>query len=207
MAAEEGARKRDDAMVLRSGDSMSPPPVVPIALVPGEPLETAGGVPLETGERVVFFFAPSHRVTRWTYILVGLLLTVLVFGVVLVVYGLLYERWALAFVAITDRRVIVRKGSRPARWLFLRDVAELRAKRSRAAAPGVVAEPGSGLAAKAAQTDPKFWEGAEAIVVRGKKGALSIDASAPPMRVGPALANALYTDGWTARVPTASYPQ
>ena len=207
--ADEGARKVEQAMVLRSDDSLSPPPVAPIALAPGEPIETVCGVPLETGERVVLFFAPTHRAARCLLIAVGVLLAVVLFGIVLILYGVFYDRWHLRFVAVTDRRVIAQKGDRAARWLYLRDVVELRAKRDAAASGGAIAtaNQSAALATKEAKTDPKFWEGAEAIVVQGKKGALAIDRSVPPTVLGPQLANALYTDGYVAKLPTANYPR
>jgi hypothetical protein len=209
--ADEGTSKRETALVVRSDDSLPPPPVEPIALIQGEPLDSVCGVPLETGERVVVLYLPDHKIAKWMYIVVGVLLIPILFGLVLIAYGVMYERWHLRFVAITDRRLIVQTGEKAARWLYLKDVVELRAKRMRSAAPGVVTpetrESKTALATNAAKADATFWAEAEAIIAQGKKGALSIDKSVPPTTLGPALANALYTDGWIARMPTAHYPR
>ena len=212
--ADDGASKPNQAMVVRGDDSLAPPSVRPIATTAGEPLDTVCGVPLETGERVVMFYAADHKVAKWIHIVLGVIFLVAIFGLLLILYGVYFERWHLKFVAITDRRVILQKGDKPARWLYLKEVIDLRAKRASSSAPGVVGvvataanEAKTALATKSAKTDPKFWAGTEAVVVQGKKGALSIDQSVPPTLVGPALANALYTDGWIERLPTANYPR
>ncbi len=212
--ADEGASKPSEALVVRSDDSLAPPSVRPITTTPGEPLDTVCGVPLETGERVVMFFSADHKIAKWIHIVLGVVLLVVIFGLMLILYGVYYDRWHLRFVAITDRRIIMQTGNKPARWLYLTEVVDLRAKRSSSAAPGVVGvvaaaanEAKTALATKSAKTDPKFWVGTEAVIVQGKKGALSIDHSVPPTLVGPALANALHTDGWIARLPTANYPR
>lgn len=212
--ADEGGAKPEEAMVVRSDDSLAPPSVRPIATVPGEPLDTVCGVPLETGERVVLFYAADHKVAKWIHIALGVVLLVAIFGLMLILYGVYYDRWHLRFVAITDRRIILQKGRKPARWLYLKEVVDLRAKRASSSAPGVVGvvaaaagEAKTALATRNAKTDPKFWSGAAAVIVQAKKGALSIDNSIPPTLVGPALANALHTDGWLKRLPTANHPR
>src|SRR5258706_6340212 len=86
-----------------------------------EHLETVGGVPLEQGERVVLFALPNHRVAKIVHIVLGVLLIPLLVGIPLLIYGILYERWQLQFVALTDRRVITKKGETGVHWLRLDD--------------------------------------------------------------------------------------
>src|SRR5579859_1437801 len=115
------------------------PPPEPSPIVPADPMVTVCGVPLEAGERVVFFARPRHTRSRVVYVLAGVLLAPLVVGLAFIAYGLLYERWHLRFVAITNRRVVVQRGHRGARWLRLGDVVEVKARR--AAQPGAIATP------------------------------------------------------------------
>jgi hypothetical protein len=178
------------------------PPPEPSPIVPADPMVTVCGVPLEAGERVVFFARPRHTRSRVVYVLAGVLLAPLVVGLAFIAYGLLYERWHLRFVAITNRRVLVQRGNRGARWLRLGDVVEVKAKR--AAQPGAIGTPLP--EATGERTDPKHWADAAAIVVRGRGGALSIDEGIAPQVVGPALANALWTAGYLDRVPSVHHP-
>lgn len=154
-------------------------------------LGTVCGFPLESGERVVYFVAPNHAKTKRRIILWGVLLTVILFGFVLIAYGAMYERWGLRFVALTNKRIIVGKGDRPARAVRLGEVADLR---------------GDGHAGGADKTDSRYWMQSDGIVVESKAGPLFIDRSAEPQRLGPAIANALYTADYFDRVPTAHCP-
>jgi hypothetical protein len=179
-------------------------------------LGTVCGFPLEPGERVVFFLAPKHTKAKATLIVVGVLLTVIIFGIFLVIYGVLYERWALSFVALTNKRIIVRKGRAQPRFVRLDDVVDVRAQRPEtggagAGLLGAAMSAAATMAAAAAKketdkTDVRYWETAQAIVVQGKKGTLAIDSSADPSRLGPALAKALYTKGYLDQVPTVACP-
>lgn len=155
-------------------------------------LGTVCGVPLESGERVVYFVAPDHTKTKRRIILWGALLTLILFGFVLIAYGAMYERWGLRFVALTNKRIIVGKGERGVRTARLAEIADIR---------------GEGNAGGADKTDSRYWVRSDGIVVEARGGgALFIDKSADPQRLGPALANALYTAGYFDRVPTAHCP-
>jgi hypothetical protein len=210
--ATKAATSLIDARALTTDDaddSPEPPPLEEIALAPGQALETVSGVPLEAGERVLFYSRARHTTHKVAHILVGILLAPLIVGIAFLVYGILYERWHLRFVAITTKRIITKKGDKPARWLRLGDVVDVRVRgASGAMGAGAAANATSATSASASadKTDPKFWRDAEAIIVQGKKGALSIDRSVAPGALGPAIANALWTDGYLERVPTANHP-
>ncbi len=161
----------------------------------GEALVNAAGrltVPLEQGERIVFFARPHHARHKLVYVVVGVLLAPLVLGFGFLAYGLLYQRYNLRFVAVTNRRVIVQRGTKPARWLRLAEVMDLRARRGGPSAHGAM-RPRDATAALD-KTDPRHWTHAHTIVVQGHGGALSIDDSVALDRVGPAIAHALRTN-------------
>jgi hypothetical protein len=190
----------------RGNDELPEPSSRAPALVPGQALVTVCGVPLEDGERVVFFALPRHTRQKLVYVLLGVLLAPLVVGLAFIAYGLMYERWNLRFVAITNRRIVVQRGARSARWLRLEDVLEVRARREApAGAIATMATPLPG-GSSGERTDPRHWANARAIVVHGRGGALSIDESVAPELVGPAIANAVWTEGYVERMPTAHYP-
>jgi hypothetical protein len=201
------------AMLASEPDRTPEPSPQPSPIVPGEPLVTVCGVPLEQGERVVFFARPQHTRKKVLYVILGVLLTPLVVGLALIAYGLMYERWHLRFVAITNRRVVLQRGSRGPRWLRLTEVVDVRAKRAQQPEQPIHALPPRPDTVTTAspetnddKTDPKHWSRAESVVVTGPSGALSIDESVPPEVLGPALAHALWTDGYLDRVPTVHHP-
>jgi hypothetical protein len=190
-------------------DALVEPSPEPVVVTPGQPLVTVCGAALEQGERVLFFARARHVRSRVIYALLGVLLTPLLVGIAFLVYGILYERWNLRFVAVTSRRVIVQRGARPARWLRLADVTDVRAKRGKAAGVAAAPAPAAALpseSAPAEKTDIKHWVGANAIIVQGPKGALSIDQSIRPELLGPAVANAVWTEGYVDRVPAVVHP-
>ena len=189
---------------LASEPDLAPEPSPePSPIVPGEPLATVCGVPLEAGERVVFFARPRHARQKVLYVVLGALLAPLFVGLAFLAYGLMYERWHLRFVAITNRRVVVQRGTKSARWLRLDDVVDVRAKRAPPRG-GAIATPLGETQGK--KTEPEHWSNADTVVVSGKSGTLSIDESVAPEQVGPALANAVWTDGYLMRVPTVHHP-
>ena len=155
-------------------------------------LGTVCGFPLEPGERVVFFVAPNHKSTKTKLVLLGILLAVLVFGLFVILYAAMYESWGIRFVAVTNKRVIVQKGtSRAPQFVRLDAVTALGPKNT---------------ASSAALTDLRYWADAASLVLETKSGALRIDKSADLPHLGPAIANALYTTGYFDRVPTVACP-
>jgi hypothetical protein len=183
-----------------------PPSDEATRMVPGEPLVTVCGVPLEGGERVVFFARPRHTRNKLAYILAGVVLAPLLVGIAFIAYGLLYERWHLRFVAVTNRRIVIQRGARPARWLRLDDVVEVRARRGGAPTGAIAAQARETGEPTDAKTDPTHWSRANAVIVTGRAGTLSIDESVAPETLGPALAHVLWTEGYLDRVPTVHHP-
>jgi hypothetical protein len=194
----------DQRAMLASEPDLAPEPSPqPTALVPGDPLVTVCGVPLEAGERVVFFARPRHARNKLVYILAGIVLAPVLVGIAFIAYGLMYERWHLRFVAVTNRRIVLQRGSRSARWLRLDDVVDLRAQHTHPPSGAIGSASPERMQAK---TDPTHWSRADAIVVSGKGGVLSIDESVAPETLGPALAHVLWTDGYLDRAPTVHHP-
>jgi hypothetical protein len=191
------------AMLASEPDFAPEPSPEPLSVVPGEPLATVCGVPLGAGERVVFFARPRHTRSKVVYVLVGVLLAPVLVGIAFIAYGLMYDRWHLRFVAVTNRRVLLQRGGRPARWLRLEDVVDVRARRADSPS-GVIATPLP--RAPEAKTDPSHWERASAVIVSGRGGALSIDESVAPETLGPAIAHVLWTDGYLDRAPSVHHP-
>jgi len=193
--------------MLASEPDLAPEPSPePMPVVPGEPLVTVCGVPLAAGERVVFFARPRHARNKLVYVLVGILLAPVLVGLAFIAYGLMYDRWHLRFVAVTNRRVVLQRGARPARWLRLEDVVDVRAKRTPAASGGIATPPPETPETSRTKTDPSHWVRAEAVIVSGRGGALSIDESVAPETIGPAIAHVLWTDGYLDRTPTVHHP-
>ena len=157
-------------------------------------LGTVLGTPLEKGERVLFFVAPDHTKTKVLLVLLGILLTVVIFGIFVVICGVLYDRWGIRFVAVTNHRILVQKGNAPARFMRLSDVVDVRSRGATASKSNVE------------KTMSPYWEGSGAIVIEGTKGTFVLDESVNPRRLGPAIANAVYTEGYLERAPTIHSP-
>jgi hypothetical protein len=188
------------------GDAAAPVDAPLARALPGSALQgTAFGERLEPGERVIFFVAPSHTATKVTCVLFGVLLAPMIFGIALVAYGLLYDRWALRFVLLTDRRLLAKKGDRPTRSIALADVVSLRVRRPGGAR---LLEPASHAAGESreAQKASAYWTTADLLVVQGKRGSLAIERCADLAGLGPVLARAAFEEGWVDRVPTANAP-
>jgi hypothetical protein len=191
------------AMLASEPDLAPEPSPEPTAIVPGHPLVTVCGVPLEAGERVVLFARPRHTHNKLVYVLLGILLAPVLVGIAFIAYGVMYDRWHLRFVAITNRRVLLQRGARPVRWLRLQDIVDVRAKRTHAA-PGAIVTPLPDPTH--AKTDPSHWKRADAVIVTGRGVALSIDDSVAPETIGPAIAHVLWTVGYLERSPTVHHP-
>jgi hypothetical protein len=163
---------------------------------------TVLGEPLEEGERVLFYVQPSYTLVRALLLVFGVVLLAGLLGCVLIAYGLLYERWALRFVAITNRRLLVKKGERRALSIALADVIALKPRRHVGA--GLVAPSKS---APDTQLAPGYWKAADSLLVQGRHGSLAIDRRGDLPRLGPALARAAFEAGWVDREPTARFPR
>ena len=202
MAARRGAGEEES--------QLPPPPNPQRQLSVSDRLETVCGVPLEEGERVLLYIQPSHRTAKLLHIIAGVVLLVALVGIPLLIYGILYERWHLKFVVVTTRRILTKTGNKPVRWLYLKEVVDVRAKRADTAGGGaigaVAAAAVNAQAGDNSKTDARYWANTQAIIVQGKNGSLSIDASAGAASLGPALANAVWTQGYVNRLPTAHHP-
>lgn len=193
--------------------SLTPPPVKTAELVPGAPLETVRGVPLEPGERVIAYFEANHKTAKIVHIVIGVVLIPLLFGIALVAYGFLYDRWHLRFAVVTNKRVIMQKGSEPARWLHRDEIVELRSRRESGSGGGVYGAAAAvhqmaenAKAQKLAKTDARYWVNTEAVIVQGKKGALTIGGGVDASAIGRTLARFVHEDGYAESMPTVNYP-
>src|SRR5690242_19573282 len=98
------------AAAVEAGDLPSSPALARAAPEGGGAVETVCGVPLESGERVLFYSQPNHRTAKLVHIIFGVVFAVIVLGIFLIVYGVLYDRWHLKFVAMTNRRILTQTG-------------------------------------------------------------------------------------------------
>jgi hypothetical protein len=198
---------------MESDASLTPPPVRPAQLTPGHPLETLHGVALEPGERVVVYAAANHKTAKVIHIVIGVLLAPVLVGIAIIVYGVMYDRWHLRFVAITSKRVIMQKGNEPARWLAREEIVDVRSRRESGGGGGIygaaatVGQAAENLVAqKKDKTDARYWVNTEAVIVQGKKGALTIGGGVNAAAIGRSVARLVSEDGWADALPTANHP-
>jgi hypothetical protein len=182
--------------------------------LPRSPL-TVAGVPLELGERVLYFHKPgSPSLPAWTALLgifvcalgpqvirlgpIGsvLLIPVCLLGVLLVVRALRSEKTRSRAEVVTTRRVILVSLAGKVSWMPLADVAEV-------SSAGPVNRRGRRLDSMS-RADPEYWPQARKVRVLGRSGArLELDASRA-RELGP-LQLLLITTGYAEKAPNVAY--
>ena len=109
-------------------------PLGPMGMMPatGGGAPSVMGVPLQPGERVVYFFKPSYTADKVVYIIVGVMLLIVLFGIIFIVLALLVDSRNPRAQIVTNMRVIEVSGKGVPRWMPLGDAMDLTAERQQA---------------------------------------------------------------------------
>ncbi len=93
--------------------------------------QTVLGVPLEQGERVIWFDKPTYLRDRLILFVVGGVLLFYLIGIIFIVLGILWPRWQTRGFVVTNRRVIIVDKNGVPTWVSLGDIANLDLERKR----------------------------------------------------------------------------
>ena len=142
--------------------------------------QTVMGVPLEPGERVVWFKKHSYLLDKIITITVGVFLLVVVVGIGVIIYGILLDKWKPAAHALTNRRLIYIDGKGNVNSYYFAQIADIDVERQKKnVGGGGLLGAAINAAANAAvnhfanqnsKLDRKFWGGAVALNIAYQNG-------------------------------------
>lgn len=187
------------------------PPGAPMVQAYGGPMEgppSVLGVPLEPGERVIYFHKPTYTGDRVGMIIVGVLLLFIVVGIGFLIYGIWMPKWVPRGQVVTTRRVInVDKNGFPMS-IPLIDIMDVEAKRQNAGGGGLVGLAvraiANSIANKQAKFDSSYWARTMWIVVISRMGQFKLPTK-EPQTLGPILARLIAAAGNAENWPSVPY--
>jgi hypothetical protein len=127
---------------------------------------TVLGVPLEPGERVIYFKKHDHTMEMVMMLIVGVLTLIVLIGIVFIILGLTVNSRNPKAHVVTNRRVIFFPGKGPPQFFPLEGIVDMEPERQRASGGGGLIGMAIGAAISAAQNhladknhklDPKYW--------------------------------------------------
>jgi hypothetical protein len=190
------------AMVPQGPAPMGWPGGAQPAVAGGPP--TVLGVPLNPGERVIYYFKPSYTADKVVYWILGILLLWILVGVVFIVLALLVDSRNPKAQIITNHRVIEISGKGVPSFIPLNDIADLVPERQKAQAGGggliglaisaAVNAVANNAAEKNSKMHPDYWKRTIGIQIVGRSQRLHL-ATREPLRLGPLLARAVWEPG------------
>ena len=156
------------------------------------PGSTVFGVPLEPGERVVYFKQHNHAVEKWMMIILGVLFLVVIIGLIFIYLGVTAETRNPKAHALTNRRLIYWPGKGPPQSVYFAQITDMEPVRQQARGGGGLIGAAIGAAVSAAmnhmankneKTSQKYWNRAIGIILVTQQGRVNIPATG----VGPQL--------------------
>lgn len=168
---------------------------------------TVMGVPLQPGERVIYFHKPSYtadKVAMW--VMFALTFWILI-GFIFLYLALTFEKKNPRAVIITNMRVMEIAGTGVPTWVALADAVDVDPERQGGAAFGgglvgaLVAVAADSLANKKSKTDPKYWARGIAAKVATRSGQTFRFVTRQPLVFGPFLARCILEPGAAQMAP------
>ncbi|CAN5561938.1 hypothetical protein BH09MYX1_BH09MYX1_64220 [soil metagenome] len=141
--------------------------------------QTVMGVPLEPGERVIWFKKHGYLLEKIIMITLGVFLLIVVVGIGLIIYGALLDRWKPKAHALTNRRLIYIDGKGVVTSYYFAQLADFDVERQKQSGGGGLMGAAIGALATAAQNyvanqntklERKFWTKAVAILITYQNG-------------------------------------
>ncbi len=137
-------------------------------MVPAGMAQSVLGVPLQPGERVVYFFKPSYTGDKIALWVVGVLTVWMLIGIIFIVLALMVDSRNPKAQVVTNMRVIEISGKGVPTWIPLADAVDLTAERQKGNAAGggliglaisaAVSAVQNSLAEKNSKMDPTYWK-------------------------------------------------
>jgi hypothetical protein len=164
---------------------------------------TVMGIPLEPGERVIYFKKHDYTMEMVIHIVLGVLFLVILIGLVFIYLGLTAKTRNPQAHIITNRRVILVPGTGPPQFFPLEGIVDLEPERQRSSGGGGLIGAALGAAITAVQNhfanqnhklDPKYWSRTVAITAiyqNGQRAKIPAALSHGP-EIGLTMARAIF---------------
>jgi hypothetical protein len=185
------------------------------AALAGGGTATVMGVPLQPGERVVYFHKPSYAVDKAVFWIVGLLTLIVLIGIIFIVLALLVDKRNPRAQIVTNRRVIRIDGKGNPSFMALADAADVDVERQKAQSHGqgliglavsaAVNAVANSIASNNAKIDRKFWARGVAVIVLGRSGQRFRVETRDAQNLGPCVAKCVLQPGSAEQMPTPAY--
>ena len=177
---------------------------------------TVMGVPLEPGERVIYFSKPSYTAEKVLYWIFGILFLVILIGIIFIVMAVRVESTNPRAQIVTNRRVILISGKGEVSSMYLAEIADLEPERQKAhggggllgAAIGAALTAGlNAMADRKQKLDMSYWKRTIAVKLSGHSGRLFHVPSRDGARLGLTIAECVCVpNGAESKPPVAHDP-
>ncbi len=143
-------------------------------VAPGAPGGTVMGVPLEPGERVIWFKKHDYTVDKIVLWVLGVLFLVVLIGIIFIILALIHDGRNPKAHVLTNRRIIVIPGNGQPQSYVLSQIADMEPVRQRnhggggllgAAIGAAITAVANHMANQNAKIDPSYWNRTTAITL------------------------------------------
>jgi hypothetical protein len=175
---------------------------------------TVAGVPLEPGERVLYFVKPSYTTDKVVLLIFGVLLAIVLIGFIFIYLAVTIEERNPKAQALTDRRLVSVPGKGAPIMIPLQYIQDITPVRQSAGGGGgglvgalvraAVTAVANSIADKKAKTNPGYWARTIAIEVHTASGQVVKIDTRHGQVIGPMLARCLW-EGAANQLPPVAY--
>ena len=176
---------------------------------------TVMGVPLQPGERVVYFHQPSYTVDKAVFWVIGVLTALVLIGLIFIYMAVTWDGRNPRAQIVTNRRIIWIDGKGNSSFMALSDAVDVDVERQRAQSHGqgllglaisaAVNAVANSMAAQNAKIEPKYWTRGIAVLVIGRGGQRFRVETRDAQRLGPCVARSVLQPGSAEQMPTPFY--
>jgi hypothetical protein len=168
------------------------------------------GIPLQPGERVIYFYKPSYTGDKIALWVVFALTFWFLLGFIFLYQVLTFDKKNPKAQVITNMRVMEISGTGVPTWMALAEAVDLEPERQKvqgggglvgalvSAAATAVAD---SLANKKSKMDPKYWTRGIAVKVQNRNGQKFRISTRQPLVIGPFLARCILEPGAAQMAP------
>lgn len=178
------------------------------------PLSSTGGavlgVPLQTGERVIYYYRHDFTSTKVVLWIVGLLSLILIIGIFFIISAVILGRKKTGARVVTNLRVISISGDGVPWSMALDEIVDVEAERGAVQNLGLVGAIatviGDNLAEKKSKMTAKYWTRCGVIRIKNRDGQVFGIPADQALVLGPFLARCIFEPGAAQIAPAISAP-
>ncbi len=171
---------------------------------------TVLGVPLQPGERVIYFYKPSYTADKVVLWICGILMLIVLIGIIFIILALIHDGRNPKAQVVTNMRVMEISGKGVPTWMALQEAVDLEPERQKvqgggglvgalvSAAATAIAD---SMANKKSKMDPKYWTRGIAVNIQNRNGQKFRIQTRQPLVLGPFLARCILEPGAAQMAP------